>query len=214
MENRAARLQRIDVMTWITTVPYDAAKGRLKTLYDRIKGPNNNIDNIMMAHSLRPHTMEGHMTLYKHVLHNPANKTPRWLLEALGVYVSIMNGCDYCSVHHFQGMRHLLADDDRAEAIRSALEAGDLGRAFDDEATVAMFRYARHLTTEPKSVSAKDIDAMRDAGVSDGVILEINQVVSYFSYANRTVVGLGINTDGDLIGLAPSGESSDDWSHQ
>ena len=201
-------------MTWITTVPYEAAKGRLKTLYDRIKGPNNNIDNIMMAHSLRPHTMEGHMTLYKHVLHNPANETPRWLLEALGVYVSIMNGCDYCSVHHFQGMRNLLADDDRAEEIRSALEAENPEQAFNDGATVAMFNYARLLTTEPKAISAREIEAMREAGVSDGEILEINQVVSYFGYANRTVVGLGINTDGDIIGLAPSGESSDDWSHQ
>ena len=46
-------------MTWIKTVLYDMAKGQLKALYDRIKGPNNNIDNTTLAHSLRPHTMEG-----------------------------------------------------------------------------------------------------------------------------------------------------------
>jgi uncharacterized peroxidase-related enzyme len=203
-----------DVMTWITTVPYDAAQGRLKTLYDRIKGPDDNIDNIMMTHSLRPHTMVGHMTRYKHVLHNPANQTSNWLLEALGVYVSILNGCAYCSVHHFQGMRHLLADDERAEAIRSALEVGKPERVFDDKATVAMFDYARRLTADPKSVTEQAIEAMHSAGVSDGEILEINQVVSYFSYAHRTVVGLGISTDGDIIGLAPSGNDADDWSHQ
>ena len=200
-------------MTWITTVPYDVAKGRLKDLYNRIKGPNNNIDNIMLAHSLRPHTMEGHMTLYKHVLHNPANETPRWLLEALGVYVSIMNGCEYCSTHHFQGMRHLLMDDDRAGAIWRALESGNPEEAFDDEATVTMFKYARSLTREPKSISVKNIEAMRNAGLSDGIILEINQVVSYFGYANRTVVGLGVNMDGDIIGLAPSGKNLNDWTH-
>ena len=146
------------------------------------------------------------MTLYKHVLHNPANETPRWLLEALGVYVSIMNGCEYCSAHHFQGMRHLLMDVDRAEAIRNALESGNPEEVFDDEATVTMFKYARSLTREPKSISVKNIEAMRNAGLSDGIILEINQVVSYFGYANRTVVGLGVNMDGDIIGLAPSGK--------
>ena len=45
-------------MTWITTISYDAAEGTLRKLYDRVKGPDNNVDNIMMAHSLRPHTME------------------------------------------------------------------------------------------------------------------------------------------------------------
>jgi len=44
-------------MTWITTISYEAAEGALKKLYDRIKGPDNNVDNIMLAHSLRPHTM-------------------------------------------------------------------------------------------------------------------------------------------------------------
>ena len=52
-------------MTWIATVAFEEAKGRLKTLYDRVKGPDNNVDNIMMAHSLRPHSMEGHMHIYK-----------------------------------------------------------------------------------------------------------------------------------------------------
>ena len=56
--------------------------------------------------------------------------------------------------------------------------------------------------------------ALRDAGFDDGEILEINQVTAYFAYANRTVLGLGINTAGDIIGLSP-GDSSDpdNWSH-
>lgn len=44
-------------MTWIQTVSYEDAEGDLRDLYDRIKGPDNNVDNIMRAHSLRPHTM-------------------------------------------------------------------------------------------------------------------------------------------------------------
>jgi hypothetical protein len=52
-------------------------------LYDRIKGPADNVDNIMMAHSLRPHSMEGHMVLYKHVLHHSSNTVEKWFLEQL-----------------------------------------------------------------------------------------------------------------------------------
>jgi hypothetical protein len=39
-------------------------------------------------------------------------------------------------------------------------------------------------------------------------------VVSYFAYANRTVLGLGVNTDGDVLGLSPGdNDDPDNWSH-
>jgi len=200
-------------MTWIDTVPYREAKGRLKQLYDRIKGPDDNVDNIMMAHSLRPHTMDGHMTLYKYVLHHSSNAVPKWFLETLGVLVSTMNGCRYCVEHHFSGLRRLLGDDARADAIRAALEAGDPG-PFDDRERAAI-AYARALTQDPAGMRETEVLAMRAAGYSDGEILEINQVVAYFAYANRTVQGLGITTDGDILGLSPNNsDNPDDWAHR
>ena len=72
-------------MTWIKTIPYESAKGSLLKLYEQVKGPDNNVDNIMLAHSLRPHTMQGHMTLYKYTLHHPKNKINKWFLECIGV---------------------------------------------------------------------------------------------------------------------------------
>ena len=50
---------------------------------------------------------------------------------------------------------------------------------------------------------------MRAQGFGDGEILEINQVTSYFAYANRTVSGLGVNIDGEVLGLSPE-ESADE----
>ena len=200
-------------MTWIRTVPYPEATGRLKTLYDRVKGPGDNVDNIMMAHSLRPHSMEGHMTLYKYVLHHSGNRVPKHFLETLGVLVSLLNGCSYCVEHHFQGLRRLLGDDDRANAIRAAFEAGTAAEAFDAKQLSAV-RYAERLTREPAGMTVDAVAAMRAAGWDDGEILEINQVVAYFAYANRTVLGLGVDTDGDILGLSP-GENDDpeNWSH-
>ena len=116
-------------MTWIDTISYAASKGRLRKLYDRVKGPDNNVDNIMMAHSLRPHTMEGHMSLYKFVLHHSANSLPKWFLETLGVWVSSLNQCPYCVDHHFAGLQRLLNDDKKAVGIRNAIEARDIDAA-------------------------------------------------------------------------------------
>lgn len=200
-------------MTWIATVAYADAKGRLKTLYDRIKAPGGIIDNIMMAHSLRPHSLEGHMYLYKYVLHHSGNHLPKWFLEALGVYVSHLNGCEYCFEHHFAGMARLMDHDPRSDEIRTALAADRPEDAFEGEELVAM-HYAKALTRDPAAVQEDHLVAMRSAGFDDGQILEINQVVSYFAYANRTVLGLGVSTDGDILGLSP-GDSSDseNWNH-
>ena len=200
-------------MTWIATISYDEAKGALKKLYERIKGPDNNVDNIMLAHSLRPHTMEGHMALYKYVLHHPRNQLPKAYLESIGVYVSILNRCRYCIDHHFAGLLRLLGDDARGKAIRAALDAHDPAAAFEGRELAGM-QYVGTLTTAPAELGSEDIDALRAAGFDDGEILEINQVTAYFAYANRTVLGLGIDTDGDIIGLSP-GDSSDpdNWSH-
>lgn len=200
-------------MTWIKTVAYDDADGLLKRLYDRIKGPDNNVDNIMLAHSLRPHSMEGHMALYKYVMHHPRNTLPTVYLEAVGVYVSSLNKCAYCVDHHFAGMARLLDDETRAKAIRAALESRVPADAFSGY-ELAGLEYAEKLTTAAATISRADIEGMRAAGLDDGQILEVNQVTSYFCYANRMVLGLGIETDGDIIGLSPGGSKEpDDWTH-
>lgn len=201
-------------MTWITTIPFDQATGKLRQLYDRITGPGNNVDNIMMAHSLRPHTMEGHMAIYKQVLHHSGNTVPKWFLEVLGVWVSHLNGCDYCENHHFAGMKRLLGDDLKADAIRAAISVGDVAAAPLTPAQQAAIGYAHKLSQTPAGMVEADVQALRGAGFDDGQVLEINQVVSYFAYANRTVLGLGCSTKGDVIGLSPgNSDDPEDWGH-
>ncbi|MFA3916117.1 carboxymuconolactone decarboxylase family protein [Ruegeria hyattellae] len=201
-------------MSWIRTIPYDKATGKLKRLYQRVTGPGNNVDNIMMAHSLRPHSMEGHMVLYKNVLHHSGNTVPKWFLEVLGVWVSSLNGCAYCVEHHFQGLQRLLDDAARGDAIRAAIEARAPEQAPLELAQIAAMHYARKLTHSPADMAEADVAALRQAGFDDGQILEINQVTAYFSYANRTVLGLGCSTEGDDLGLSPgNSEDPDDWGH-
>ncbi len=200
-------------MSWIKTIAYEQAGGRLRKLYDRIKGPDNNVDNIMLAHSLRPHTMEGHMALYKHVIHNSSNTLAKAYLETVGVYVSMLNECEYCIEHHFAGICRLLQDQERANAIRSALENDEPAAAFQGK-ELAGLNYARMLTVDPSTIDAQEIDELRESGFDDGEILELNQVSAYFAYANRTVLGLGIDTGGDVLGLSPGdSDDSSNWSH-
>ena len=199
-------------MSWIKIIGLEEASGRLRTVYRRVAGPNGRVDNILAVHSLRPHTLEAHMAFYKNVLHHSANRLPPDFLEMIGVYVSVLNGCDYHVDHHAAGLAHL-TDDAHASQVRDALASGDLSR-FDDR-EIAALRYAERLTRAPAEVDESLVSAMREAGMDDGEILEVNQVAAYFAYANRTVQGLGVTTRGDVLGLAPrNSEDPDDWGHR
>jgi uncharacterized peroxidase-related enzyme len=168
----------------------------------------------MMMHSLRPHSMEAHMTMYKYVLHHTGNSIPKWFLETLGVWVSRLNDCDYCVEHHFSGLTRLLSDDAKSASIRKAIEARNIDLAPLNDAQKVAMEYARQVTRDPGGMQEHIVHQLRDAGYSDGEILEINQVTAYFNYANRTVLGLGCSIDGDIVGLSPNkNDDPDDWSH-
>ena len=198
---------------WIHLVPYEESEGYLRQLYDRVKGPGGAIDNVMKAHSLRPHTMEGHSALYKSVLHHTGNSMPVWFLEVLGIYASLSNRCDYSVAHHYAGLSRLLQDQPRAEAIFAALSAAQPERAFAGK-ELALLRYVRKLTLQPQDMQEADIAALREAGCADGEILEANQVCAYFNYSNRLLNGLGVTTQGDVLGTSPPNtDRLDDWEH-
>lgn len=187
------------MIAWIETIEPDDAEGLLGDLYERVKTPHGTVDNVMKAHSLRPHTLEGHLVLYKSVLHSPANVLPLWFLETVASYVSIANGCEYSLAHHFMNVRKLLEDDGKADAIYAALVACRPEDFFADK-ELALLRYAVKLTEDVAGMNEHDILALRDAGADDGEILEVNQVCAYFNYSNRLLNGLGVTTEGDTIG--------------
>lgn len=199
------------LMSWIKTIPYEDSEGSLKKAYDRIKGSCDQIDQILLAHSLRPHTLTGHMSLYKNVLHHSNNTLPKWYFECIGIYVSMLNQCDYCVEHHKVGMHKLLNDEHKFKSIVAALSS-ELTNVFDEK-LVSGLQYAKSLTLQPSEVSKNLFDDLLEKGFSHGEILEINQVTAYFNYANRTVLGLGVTTQGEELGMSPNGEGDEEWGH-
>ena len=184
---------------WIRMIPLELATGKLQEMYRRVTTPSGTVDNVMRAHSLRPHSMEGHLVLYKNVLHNPENTLPFWFLEVVASYVSMSNRCDYSLTHHFANARRLINDPVRAQAVWDALSTAQPEQAFSGK-ELALLRYARKLTLQVGEMVKADFDACRDAGCDDGEILEVNQVCAYFNYSNRLLNGLGVTTEGDTIG--------------
>ena len=185
--------------SWIKMINDDDADADLQEALDAARTPHGTIDNVMRVHSLRPNTMHGHIKLYRAVLHDEANTLPTWLQEVIGSYVSLLNECDYSYANHWKNAAYLIGDKGRAHAIEDALKRRCLTDVFDG-AELALLQYAETLTLTPGKMKETDVRALQNAGLDDGQILEANQIIGYFNYVNRCLNGLGVTTQGDVIG--------------
>jgi len=184
---------------WIKMISDEEADAGLMDALSLARTPHGTVDNVMRVHSLRPNTMRGHVILYRAALHDDANTLPMWLQETLSSYVSILNDCPYSLANHWKNARHLIGDVARADAIEAAMAARAPERALGG-ADLALMRYAEKLTLRPGRMEKADVDALKAAGLDDGQILEANQIIGYFNYVNRLLNGLGVTTDGDVVG--------------
>jgi uncharacterized peroxidase-related enzyme len=175
------------------------ADPHLSDVLNMARTPHGTVDNVMRVHSLRPNTMVGHVKLYRACLHDDTNTLPMWLQEVVSSYVSVLNACPYSYANHWSNAAHLIGDPDRAAAIEAALQARRPGDVFTGR-ELALLVYTEKLTRHPADMVQSDVQALRDAGLDDGEILEANQIIGYFNYVNRLLNGLGVTTDGDTVG--------------
>ena len=193
---------------WIDMIDEDQADEELREALESARTPHGTVDNVMRVHSLRPATMVGHVRLYRAALHDDRNEIPAWFQETIASYVSMLNDCAYSLANHWANARHLIGDDDKASRIREALSKRDPSLAFRGS-ELELLKYAEKLTLNPQSMTEEDVLRLREWGVDDGRILEANQIVGYFSYVNRLLNGLGVSTEGDVIGFYPDDSAED-----
>lgn len=93
-------------------------------------------------------------------------------------------------VHHSAALTRESGDKALAEAVASLTHQLTLpGRL------AALVGYAEKLTRDPATMVESDLTPLRDAGLSDRDIVDLNQVVAYFNYVNRIADGLGVELE-------------------
>ena len=185
--------------SWIKMINDEDADEELKIALNEAKTPHGTVDNVLRVHSLRPSTMIGHMKLYKSVLHDKKNTIPMWFQETISSYVSMINNCDYSFENHWKNAVFLINDKEKSEKIRFALENNKPENFFENK-ELALLIYAKKLTLNPGKINQKDFQELKKVGLNDGEILEANQIICYFNYVNRSVNGLGVTSQGDIVG--------------
>ena len=185
---------------WIETIEEKDAKPGLKTIYDAVRGPNGQLDHLYQAYSLRPQSIVPADDLYRAVLHHEGNSLSKCFLELIGSYVALLCGSDYAFAHHSANFAHLLGDPAQASEILAALKQRRT-EGVGGPREAAALAYAEKLTNSPAAMQETDLAPLRAVGLSDGEILEVNQVVAGFNYWARVINGLGIRLGDEKIGL-------------
>lgn len=173
-------------MSWIEEIDHAAATGELRATYDDLVAKRGKLSNIMKVHSLNPGAMQRHLDLYLHLMFGQS-KLSRPDREAIAVVVSAANNCAYCVSHHAEALARYEKDEDKINELITGLRF--LERS---DRRSRMLAYASKLTTAPSEVRADDVKQLREAGLSDREILDINLIVAYFNFVNRIALGLGV----------------------
>ena len=176
-------------MAWIDTVSWDDASGPLRDAYDWQATKLGEPAEFTMLGSLYPPIVEERLRLYRAVEHCPSQLTAIERQSA-ALVTSRLNGTDHCA----SGLRLKLESLGLATEVLDAIDADPVRVKSGDGRLDAICRYAAKLTQSPAAVTEDDLEPLREHGLSDLDILDLNNMVAYYAYINRVVMGLGLRS--------------------
>ena len=176
-------------MAWIDTVEWADAEGPLRDAYDWQAAALGAPAEFTMLGSLYPPIVEERLRLYRTVEHCPSQLTAVER-QAAALVTSRLNGTDHCA----SGLRLKLESLGMSAEVLDAIDADPADVHTGEGRFDAICGYAAKLTLSPAAVTQDDLGPLRDHGLSDLDILDLNNMVAYYAYINRVVMGLGLRS--------------------
>lgn len=160
-------------MARINPIDPGIAEGKAKTLLDSVQKRFGMIPNMMRTMAQSPAVLDAYLGFGK-ALNAGALDAP--VRERIALTVAGVNSCDYCAAAH--------------TAIGSTLGLGgsemsaNLNSFSSDPKIEVALVFARRIVVERGWVSDEDMQRVRDAGYTDGEIVEIIAVVALNTFSN------------------------------
>ena len=197
---------------WIETIEPEDATSDLSEVYQRVGSVHNKIHNLYRAFSLQPKPLISADQHYRDILHNEANHTEPWFLELLATQAAIIADCHYALQNHGANFKNLLGDKELGELMLDRVRRDDFNSSsVFTRKQAALLSYGAKLCRNPEKMCFKDIETLRDVGVTDTEILETVQSTACFAYWVRFINALGVRLGDETIGFyGDSNQSSND----
>lgn len=179
---------------WISTVPESEAKGQLADAYAWQAASLGEPAEFTMLGSLYPAIVEERLRLYQAVERCPSALAPIERQAAAWV-ASLLNGTDHCASGLSLKLTDLGLSDHMKDLISSFAADGATSELHTGDARLdAICSHAAKLTSRPTEMTAADLDELRGHGLADLDLVDLNNMVSYYNYINRVVMGLGLRS--------------------
>ncbi len=174
----------------IKVIEPEEATGRLKDIYDDLTKKRGKLADVHKIQSLRPESIVAHMDLYLEIMFSKSELS-RAEREMMAVVVSAGNACAYCQMHHSEALSHYWKNNERISLLKK-----DIHQAGLTSREQVLCEFAQKLTISPDIFKEeKQLQPLRNEGISDAAILDATLVVAYFNFVNRIVLALGLEAN-------------------
>ena len=183
-------------MTRLNALDPEVASGKSKKLFDGIQSKLGMVPNMMRTMGNSSSVLEGYLNLSETL--GQGSLGPK-VGELIALTVAESNACDYClSAHTFVGDKLAGIDPD---SLSKARDAGN-----SDPKIEAILGFARTLVERRGKVSDRDVDAVREAGLTEGEIGEViahvalNIFTNYFNNTAKTKIDFPEVNAAEMVG--------------
>ena len=178
--------QRENEQMFIASVGEDAAEGDLAGYYRSQRAAWGFLPNYAAAFSTRPDVARAWNALNTTI----RDGMDRRRFEIATIAAARARRSTYCTAAHSTFLRDACGDE---AAMRSIAEQPD-GAALDPHDR-AVYEFAATVAADAASIEARDVDRLRDAGLSDADIADVVFAASARCFFTAVLDGLGAQLD-------------------
>ena len=182
-------------MAFIRSIPPSDAEGPVREMYERAQSQLGYVPNWAQAFSLRPHVMDGWVTLLRSIRDNLPVR--RYELATLAAAQALRSS--YCSLAHGS----VLAEKVFTPAAVTAITTGD-GDVPLDAGERAMMAFVEKVVRTAHEITRADIDELRSHGYGDEEIFDLTAAAAARCFFSKLLDALGVEPDSSFHALAPT----------
>jgi alkylhydroperoxidase domain protein len=134
-----------------------------------------------------PDVLEARTRTDKDIFYNPEAGLPRAERELAAAATSRLNGCIYCASVH---ARFAATYSKRVDDVQRLLDEGVDAKL--DERWEAIVAASVALTALPMTFGKEHVERLRKVGLDDAAIADLIGAASFFNWANRLMLSLGV----------------------
>jgi uncharacterized peroxidase-related enzyme len=159
-----------------------------KAVYEEIQTAFGMVPNLFKTYAYFPPLLKVNWEKTKVLL--MGGSLSRELKECIAIVVSQANSCQYCVTAHSMMLKGLGFPDERVQAVQENLDAAALSQK-----ERKILDFVKKSTLAPLTVTDQEFQELKELGLTDAEIVEMQGVMEHFTAYNKFIDSLSVTID-------------------